>query len=121
MHSAFLYHAIKAGLDMGIVNAGMLAVYEEIPKDLLELVEDVLLNRRPDATERLVKFAESRQASRTRPKSSEDAWRNGTVEERLEHALVKGIVDFIEQDTEEARQKYGQPAARSSKARSWPA
>ena len=82
MHSAFLYHAIKAGMDMGIVNAGMLAVYEEIPKDLLELVEDVLLNRRPDATERLVTFAESvKKTDKTVVK--DDSWRNGTVEERL--------------------------------------
>jgi 5-methyltetrahydrofolate--homocysteine methyltransferase len=108
MHSAFLFHAIKAGLDMGIVNAGMLAVYEEIPKDLLELVEDVLLNRRPDATERLVRFAET---VKTKDKAEvvEDEWRKGTVEERLSHALVKGIVDFIDQDTEEARLKYGRP------------
>ncbi len=108
IHSAFLYHAIKAGLDMGIVNAGQLAVYEEIPKDLLELVEDVLLNRRPDATERLVEFAETvkRQASGV-VESAALAWRSGTVEERLSHALVKGIVDFIDQDVEEARQKYG--------------
>jgi 5-methyltetrahydrofolate--homocysteine methyltransferase len=108
MHTAFLYHAIKAGLDMGIVNAGMLAVYEEVPKDLLELVEDVLLNRRPDATERLIKFAESvKQKGKTEIVA--DAWRNGTVEERLSHSLVKGIVDFIEPDIEEARQKYGKP------------
>jgi 5-methyltetrahydrofolate--homocysteine methyltransferase len=108
MHSAFLYHAIQAGLDMGIVNPGMLAVYQEVPKDLLELVEDVLLNRRPDATERLIKFAES-----VKQKGAievvADEWRTGTVEERLSHALVKGIVDFIDQDTEEARQKYGRP------------
>ena len=108
MHSAFLYHAIKAGLDMGIVNAGQLAVYDEIPKDLLELVEDVLLNRRPDATERLVTFAESVKA-KDRPEAKEDEWREGTVDERLAHALVKGIVDYIEVDTEEARQKYGRP------------
>ncbi len=108
MHSAFLYHAIKAGLDMGIVNAGMLAVYEEVPKDLLELVEDVLLNRRPDATERLIKFAESVK-QKGKVEVVEDEWRKGTVEERLSHALVKGIVDFIDQDTEEARQKYGKP------------
>jgi 5-methyltetrahydrofolate--homocysteine methyltransferase len=108
MHSAFLYHAIKAGLDMGIVNAGMLAVYEEVPKDLLALVEDVLLNRRPDATERLIKFAESvKQKGKT--EVVEDEWRKGTVEERLSHALVKGIVDFIDADIEEARQKYGKP------------
>src|SRR5690348_11493438 len=108
MHSAFLYHAIKAGLDMGIVNAGMLEVYEEIPKDLLELVEDVLLNRRPDGTERLIKFAESVK-KKDAAETVEDEWRQGTVEERLSHALVKGIVDYIEGDTEEARQKYGRP------------
>jgi 5-methyltetrahydrofolate--homocysteine methyltransferase len=108
MHSAFLYHAIRAGMDMGIVNAGQLAVYEEIPKELLELVEDVLLNRRPDATERLVAFAESvKQQGRVREK--DDAWRQESVEERLKHALVKGVVDFIEVDTEEARLKYGRP------------
>ena len=111
MHSAFLYHAIQAGLDMGIVNAGMLAVYEEVPKDLLELVEDVLLNRRPDATERLIRFAEQTKSSSSvsASTSSEAEWRKGTVEERLSHALVKGIVDFIDADTEEARQKYGKP------------
>ncbi len=108
MHSAFLYHAVKAGLDMGIVNAGMLEVYEEIPKDLLELVEDVLLNRRSDATERLIKFAESVK-QKGKVAVVEDAWRQGTVEERLSHALVKGIVEFIDQDTEEARQKYARP------------
>ena len=108
MHSAFLYHAIKAGLDMGIVNAGMLAVYEEVPKDLLELVEDVLLNRRPDATERLIKFAESVK-QKGKAEVVEDEWRKGTVEERLTHALVKGIVDFIDADIEEARQKYARP------------
>src|SRR6185369_17896808 len=110
MHSAFLYHAIKAGLDMGIVNAGQLGVYDEIPKDLLELVEDVLLNRRPDATERLVNFAESVK-QRGKAEVVEDEWRSGTVEDRLSHALVKGIVDYIDQDTEEARQKYGRPLA----------
>jgi 5-methyltetrahydrofolate--homocysteine methyltransferase len=110
MHSAFLYHAIKAGLDMGIVNAGQLAVYEEIPKDLLTLVEDVLLNRRPDATERLVAFAETvKQKGKAAVK--DDEWRKGTVEERLSHALVKGITDYIEQDTEEARRKYQAPLA----------
>ena len=108
MHSAFLYHAIRAGLDMGIVNPGMLEVYEEIPKDLLELVEDVLLNRRPDATERLVKFAETIK-QKDEVEVAEDEWRKGTVEERLSHALVKGIVEYIDQDTEEARQKYGRP------------
>ena len=111
MHSAFLYHAIKAGLDMGIVNAGMLAVYEEVPKDLLALVEDVLLNRRPDATERLIKFAETNKSSSSSPSfsPSEAEWRKGAVEDRLSHALVKGIVDFIDADVEEARQKYGKP------------
>ncbi|MGB8367924.1 MAG: methionine synthase [Limisphaerales bacterium] len=108
MHSAFLYHAIRAGLDMGIVNPGMLAVYEEVPKDLLELVEDVLLTRRPDATERLIKFAESVK-QKGEVAAVADEWRKGTVEERLSHALVKGIVDFIDLDTEEARQKYGGP------------
>ncbi len=108
MHAAFLYHAIKAGLDMGIVNAGQLAVYEEIPKDLLELVEDVLLNRRPDATERLVNFAETVKA-KGKVAVKDDEWRQGTVEERLSHALVKGITDYIDQDTEEARQKYPKP------------
>jgi 5-methyltetrahydrofolate--homocysteine methyltransferase len=108
MHSAFLYHAIKAGMDMGIVNPGMLAVYEEVPKNLLDLVEDVLLNRRPEATERLVTFAETvRQQGKAVVK--DDTWRNGTVEERLSHALVKGITDFIDQDVEEARTKYGKP------------
>ncbi|HET9574797.1 MAG TPA: methionine synthase, partial [Nitrospira sp.] len=108
MHAAFLYHAVKAGLDMGIVNAGQLAVYEEIPKDLLGLVEDVLLNRRPDATERLVTFAETvKQKGKVAVK--DDEWRKGTVEERLSHALVKGITDYIDQDTEEARQKYPKP------------
>ncbi|RMH31026.1 MAG: methionine synthase [Nitrospirae bacterium] len=110
MHTAFLYHAIQAGLDMAIVNAGQLGVYEEIPKDLLELVEDVLLNRRPDATERLVAFAETvKQTGKASAK--DDAWRKGPVEERLSHALVKGIVDYIEQDVEEARQKLGKPLA----------
>ena len=108
MHSAFLYHAIRAGLDMGIVNAGQLAVYEEIPKDLLELVEDVLLNRRPDATERLVDFAETVKAH-GKVAVKDEQWRNAPVEERLSHALVKGIVDYIDADTEEARQKAKRP------------
>ncbi len=108
MHSAFLYHAIKAGMDMGIVNAGQLAVYDEIPKDLLELVEDVLLNRRPDATERLTAFAESVK-QQDKAAVREDEWRSGTVEERLSHALVKGLTDHIEADVEEARQKLGRP------------
>ena len=110
MHSAFLYHAVKAGLDMGIVNAGMLGVYEEISKDLLELVEDVLLNRRPEATERLVRFADSVK-QQDKAEAVEDQWRRGTVEERLSHALVKGIVDYIDQDTEEALKKCGRPLA----------
>ncbi|HZF01044.1 MAG TPA: methionine synthase, partial [Methylomirabilota bacterium] len=108
MHSAFLYHAIRAGLDMGIVNAGMLEVYEEVPKELLGLVEDVLLNRREDATERLIKFAESVK-QKGKAEIVEDEWRKNSVEERLSHALVKGIVDFIDADTEEARQKYAKP------------
>jgi len=108
MHAAFLYHAIRAGLDMGIVNAGMLAVYEEIPKDLLERVEDVLLDRRPDATERLVEFAETVKSS-GKVAVKDEAWRNAPVEERLAHALVKGIVEFIDQDVEEARQKLSRP------------
>ena len=108
MHAAFLYHAVRAGLDMAIVNAGQLGVYEEIPKDLLELVEDVLLNRRPDATERLVDFAETvKQEGKAAVKA--DAWREGSVEARLSHALVKGIVEFIDEDVEEARQKYDKP------------
>jgi 5-methyltetrahydrofolate--homocysteine methyltransferase len=108
MHSAFLYHAIKAGMDMGIVNPGVLSVYEQIPQDLLELVEDVLLNRRPDATERLVTFAETVKKT-DKAVVKDDSWRSGTVEERLSHALVKGITDFIDQDVEEARAKYGKP------------
>ncbi|MGB6233050.1 MAG: methionine synthase [Candidatus Acidiferrales bacterium] len=110
MHSAFLYHAIQAGMDMGIVNAGQLAIYEEIPKDLLELVEDVLLNRRPDSTERLLAFADSVKQKGKAP-VEETVWRQGSVEERLKHALLKGIVDFIEVDTEEARKKYRKPIA----------
>jgi 5-methyltetrahydrofolate--homocysteine methyltransferase len=110
MHSAFLYHAIQAGMDMGIVNAGQLAVYEEIPKDLLQLVEDVLLNRRPDATERLVAFAETVK-KQDKAEAQQDEWRKGSVEERLKHALVKGIVDHVEADSEEARVKYGRPLA----------
>src|SRR5215813_12521674 len=108
MHSAFLYHAINAGMDMGIVNAGQLAVYDEIPKDLLELVEDVLLNRRPDATERLIAFAETIK-KQDKAEAKEEEWRLASVEERLSHALVKGVADYIEQDIEEARQKYGRP------------
>lgn len=108
MHSAFLYHAIKAGMDMGIVNPAMLEVYDEIEKDLLERVEDVLLNRREDATERLLEYADTVKGS-VKKKEVEDTWRKGTVEERITHALVKGIIDFIDEDTEEARLKYGRP------------
>ncbi len=110
MHSAFLYHAITAGMDMGIVNAGMLEVYEEIEPELKVLVEDVLLNRRPDATERLVEHGESLKGTDAVAigKKAEE-WRNGTVEERLSHALVKGIDAYIEVDAEEARIKLGRP------------
>ena len=108
MNSAFLYHAIQAGMDMGIVNPTQLAVYEEIDKELLVHVEDVLLNRRPDATERLVDFAETVK-QRGKVAVVQEEWRAGPVEARLSHALVKGIVDFIDQDTEEARQKYPAP------------
>ena len=111
MHSAFLYHAIAAGMDMGIVNAGMLEVYEEIEPELKELVEDVLLNRRADSTERLVDFGEALKSAGGVVVSEKKAeeWRNGTVEERLSHALVKGIDAFIEIDAEEARVKLGRP------------
>ena len=117
MHAAFLYHAIKAGMDMGIVNPSMLEVYEEVDKELLELVEDVILNRRPDATERLVDFGEKLKTSVSEGRSSLasdsarvlEAWRTGTIEARLSHALVKGIDQFIDVDTEEARQKHGKP------------
>jgi 5-methyltetrahydrofolate--homocysteine methyltransferase len=112
MHSAFLYHAIAAGMDMGIVNAGMLEVYEEIEPELKVLVEDVLLNRRPDATERLVDHGEKLKAESAGDVASEkkaEEWRNGTVEERLSHALVKGIDAYIEIDAEEARVKLGRP------------
>jgi len=110
MHSAFLYHAITAGMDMGIVNAGMLEVYEEIEPELKVLVEDVLLNRRPDATERLVEHGESlKGVSAAVSEKKADEWRNGTVEERLSHALVKGIDAYIEVDAEEARVKLGRP------------
>jgi len=108
MHSAFLYHAIKAGLDMGIVNAGMIEVYEEIPKDLLERVEDVLLNRRENATERLIEFAEKVKGE-GKKLEKDDLWRKWPVEKRLSHALVKGILDHIEEDTELARQLYDHP------------
>src|SRR5437868_5526284 len=108
MHAAFLYHAIRAGLDMAIVNAGQLAVYEEIEPELRERVEDVLLNRRPDATERLVELAERVQA-KGKVKVKDDAWRAQPVEERLKHALIHGITDFIDGDTEEARKQLPRP------------
>jgi 5-methyltetrahydrofolate--homocysteine methyltransferase len=108
MNAVFLYHAIQAGLDMGIVNPEMLEVYDEIEPELRERVEDVLLNRRPDATERLIDFAETVKAKDKAPVKV-DAWREGTVEERLRHALLKGISDHIDADTEEARAKYGRP------------
>ncbi|GAA4464595.1 methionine synthase [Nibrella saemangeumensis] len=108
IHSAFLYHAIRAGLDMGIVNAGQLGVYDEIPKDFLERVEDVLLNRRPDATERLVEFAETVKA-KGKEVVQDESWRSDPVGERLKHALVKGITDYIDQDIEEARQQFDKP------------
>ena len=115
MHSAFLYHAIQAGMDMGIVNAGMLEVYEEIKPELRDLVEDVLLNRRPDATERLVDYGERLKSEgaggAANAKKEEDEWRKGTVEARLSHALVKGIDMHIVADTEEARAKLGRPLA----------
>jgi 5-methyltetrahydrofolate--homocysteine methyltransferase len=108
MHSAFLFHAIRAGLDMGIVNAGQLVVYQDIPADLLELVEDVIFNRRADATDRLVAFAETVKGSGTK-REVDLSWRDAPVEKRLEHALVHGIVDFIEADTEEARKLADRP------------
>ena len=108
MHSAFLYHAIKAGMDMGIVNAGMIAVYDEIPKELLEIVEDVLLNRNENATESLVTYAET-VSSKTVKVVEDLKWRQDLVEKRLSHALVKGIVDYIEEDAEEARKKAKRP------------
>jgi len=109
MHSAFLYHATRAGMDMGIVNAGMLDVYDNIPKELLECVEDVLLNRRADATERLLDLAERFKGQGGKKPEEDLGWREAPVEKRLEHALLKGIDRFIDEDTEEARQKYGRP------------
>ncbi len=108
MHSAFLYHAIKAGMDMGIVNPGMIELYEEIPKDLLERVEDVLLNRRPDSTERLVEYAETVK-NKGKEQVKDDSWRKQDVRERLIHSLVKGIVEYINEDTEEARKLFDKP------------
>jgi 5-methyltetrahydrofolate--homocysteine methyltransferase len=108
MHSVFLYHAIKAGMDMGIVNAGQLVVYDEIEPQLRELCEDVIQNRREDATDRLIAFAETVKA-KDKSEVKNEAWRANTVEERLKHALINGITDYIDQDTEEARQKYPKP------------
>jgi 5-methyltetrahydrofolate--homocysteine methyltransferase len=108
MHSAFLYHAIKEGMDMGIVNPTMLGVYDDIPKELLERVEDVLLDRRDDATERLLDFAESFKGD-AKSKKADDEWRSLPVEKRLEYALVKGVIEFIDADTEEARVKINSP------------
>ena len=109
MHAAFLFHAIRAGLDMGIVNAGMLEVYEEIDKELLVHVEDLLLNRRDDATDRLIAYGERFKGTTTKTKKEADEWRSGTVEERLSYALVNGITDFVDPDTEEALAKYKKP------------
>ena len=108
MHSVFLFHAIKAGMDMGIVNAGQLAVYEDIPTDLLEKVEDVILNRKSDATENLIEYAEGIR-EKVEAVGKKDEWRNLPVQERLKHALVKGIVDFIEKDVEETRLQFNKP------------
>ncbi|MDI9865099.1 methionine synthase [Flectobacillus sp. DC10W] len=108
MHTVFLYYAIKAGMDMGIVNAGQLGVYDDIPKDMLELCEDVLLNRRPDSTERLVTFAETVK-SKGKEQVVDNSWRQLPVEKRLEHALIKGLTEFIDQDVEEARQQVERP------------
>jgi 5-methyltetrahydrofolate--homocysteine methyltransferase len=108
MHTVFLYYAIKAGMDMGIVNAGQLGVYDDIPKDMLELCEDVLLNRRPDSTERLVTFAETVK-SKGKEQVIDNSWRQLPVGKRLEHALIKGLTEFIDQDVEEARQQVERP------------
>ena len=109
MHSAFLYHAIRAGMDMGIVNAGLIEVYEDIPSDLLERVEDVILNRRDDATDRLMEFAEGLKSVGGRTVQRDLGWRESSVQERLRHSLVKGITEYIEADTEEARRQYPRP------------
>src|SRR5439155_4155448 len=108
MHSAFLYHAIQAGLDLGIVNAGQLIVYEDIEPELKQRVEDVIFNRRPDATERLVQHAELARGEGTK-RELDLSWRDKPVEERLSYALVHGTVDFVEEDVEEARQRYPRP------------
>ena len=108
MHSVFLYHAIAAGMDMGIVNAGQIAVYDDIPRDLRDLVEDVILNRRPDATERLLDAAPALKGEK-KAREQDLSWRQLPVQERLTHALVSGIGEFIEQDTEEARRQAQRP------------
>jgi len=109
MHAAFLYHAVKAGMDMGIVNAGMIEVYEEIPKDLMKRVEDVLFNRREDATERLTDYAERVKGDGGRVRKKDLSWRENPLNERIAHALVRGITDFIVEDAEEARQQVDRP------------
>jgi 5-methyltetrahydrofolate--homocysteine methyltransferase len=109
IHASFLYHGIQSGMDMGIVNPSQLEVYDEIPKELLNLVEDVLFNRTPDATEKLLSYADAHQSGAKKEVIIDLSWRNASVEERLSHSLVKGITDFIEEDTEEARQKYAKP------------
>ncbi len=109
IHTAFLYHAIKAGMDMGIVNAGQIGIYDEIPKDVLELVEDVLLNRRPDATERLVSYAETVKDKGKTQTGPDLSWRQLPVKERMAHALVKGIADYVDEDTEECRLLFDRP------------
>lgn len=110
IHAAFLYHGMKAGLNMSIVNPGLLEVYDEVPAELMALVEDVVLNRTDDATEKLIAYAERVKAGSGEKREAEtQAWREGAVEQRLEHALIKGIVDHVDQDVEEARQKYGEP------------
>ncbi|MBK5286679.1 MAG: methionine synthase [Bacteroidia bacterium] len=106
IHSAFLYHAIRAGMDTGIVNPSQLQVYDEIPKELLELVEDVLLDRNEDATERLVSYAEKVKGKGKQKDAKDEEWRKGTLQERITHSLVKGIADYVEADTEEARQSF---------------
>ena len=107
IHAVFLYHAIEAGMDMGIVNAGMLEVYEEIPKDLLRKVEDVLLNSDSEATESLIKYAEKFKGAKGKQKEIDLSWRDLSVAERLGYSLLKGITEYIDADTEEARIKYG--------------
>jgi 5-methyltetrahydrofolate--homocysteine methyltransferase len=109
IHSVFLYHGIKHGMDMGIVNPSQLEVYDEIPKELLQLVEDVVLNRTDDATEKLLEYADKNKESSKKESKLDLSWRNESIETRLSHALVKGIIDYIDEDTEEARQKYGRP------------